>query len=212
MLPFIYNLKSIPARDRPLREMEDFSKEFMSFCKHILNIPKGISAFNNDFRPRLIPFENEKVNKLAQDFETSMNYRGNDEYKNNNFVIASIYHRIPQHAMKVALLAHEGGVISERVYKWAQEVAVNCAENIIVNAIQDSGRNQYESELNQLYKIIAKNRFINKTELSKKTRSIPTRRRNDYIDQLKSEGAIIEIDQRSGGGPVKAYAALQRKY
>jgi hypothetical protein len=212
MLPFIYNLRSIPARDRPLREIEDFSPELLRFCKNILNIPKGISAFNNEFKPRLIPFESESVNKIAQDFETHMNHMGNQEYRNNNFVVASIYHRIPQHAMKVALIAHEGATISERVYKWAQEVAINCAENIIINAIHDSGRNEYESELNQIYKVIAKNKFINRTELSKKTRSIPTRRRNDYLAQLKSEGAIIEIDQRSGGGPIKAYAALQRKY
>lgn len=215
MIPFVYNLQDIKSRERTNRHFTEIPSEFLRLCRGIVDMPRGDrgDAFSTAFRPKIIRFESDKLNKYVTDIETDLNSQANKESREGNEIVSSIYYRIPENALKIALAAHEGEFITRRVYDWALEVASACAETVIVNAVRNVPQSAYDNNLQKLYQVIRSfQRWCTMEEIAGKSRFLEggTKQRKALLEELKDSGAITCRMVQTKGRPAVEYLAAKK--
>ncbi len=116
---------------------------------------------------------------------------------------AAIWARTREHAIKLALVAHDygTGLICEKVMAWAGDLAIYLSNYAIAAAKAQVTDNQHERMLNNLHHLIMRYNETHDNEpiphriIAQRTRSIETRKLRELLTQLQESGMIDVIEK-----------------
>ena len=181
------------------RELEDLPAELwqqIEFWKSApLNNDPGSNLGEFHTKPRRIPFTDE-ASRLFRDYGIRMRMRaGTGDSRHGN--LSSIYSRITENAIKLALVAHEGGQVDERVAVWAIRTAEFCS-GMLTTAVRDTiGDNDHERLFKRLLKVIGELEDdaiyplgVPHSVLLRRTRFMDTRTRNEMLQEAIAAGDV----------------------
>lgn len=166
--------------------------------------PTGNLAFNV-IAPKIVPFT-PRAKVIAEDFAKSMRRRAQEKQAKGDNTYA-IWTRTFEHATKLALVAHDNGVVDEDVMKWALEVSTYCSQFICDQATAHIADNEYEKTLKTILRIIkeAKSDGITKTNLLKRTQGVTSRERNDILTSLIESDQVFVKQKEGKTKPTNVY-------
>lgn len=106
----------------------------------------------------------------------------------------AFWNRTAEHAAKLALVAHDGNYIYEDVFDWAVELSTALTISTISNIRANVSDNAYEADLQKIMKIISKGGKdgITQSQITRATRGIDRRKRQDLLASLIEAGDIEE--------------------
>lgn len=176
---------------------EDIVKE-VTRIKNLETMPQNKLTF--EVKPVVISFADDGSYDLWCDFNRKCRQKvASGEHSR----YAAIYNRAAEHAMKLALIAHEGDTISLRVMQWGIEMATHCCSQLIGAIHNRMSDNAAEADVNKLFSVFTTNacKWLPKTEIIKKAQWLqPSSRRNDILSQLVDMGklSVREGENKAG--------------
>lgn len=200
-ITFFPNPKTVtrPSITNSLRERK-VDKDLHGFLSRILTMPKSSE-------PAVIPFESQEARSFFEskrdEYATIAGEWGNLKQQ----IQESIYNRIAENGLKIALIAHENGVISLETLKWAIEVAECSAVNVINHLFDGASMpssTDDEQELRGLYEFISKanrenrGRPIALSDVTKRYRKLDANTRDRYLEELILMGRILREETDAG--------------
>lgn len=165
---------------------------------------EGLTHFNVETVP-YSPAAEEK----ARTFQREMRKRS-IEHEEQHTGFAPIWARAYEHATKLALVAHENGVIDEDCINWACGVAEYCMQYLCDSVDAHISNNEQEKQTKQVLSIIRKHGdTLWRSDLTRATQRLKPRERVDILQTLVDSGQI-EIVQETGvsGRPKIGYIAV----
>jgi hypothetical protein len=207
------------------RELEDIPPELWQQIEYwkgqSVNSDPGSNLGEFYTKPLRIPFT-ESATALFRDYGIRMRMKaGKGDSRHSN--LSSIYSRITENAIKLALVAHENGQVDERVAVWAIKTAEYCS-GMLTTAVRDQiGDNDHERLFKRLLKTIgdleddaAFPLGVPHSVLLRRTRFMDTRTRNEMLQEAHTAG---DIDAQSDPGrepgktgSVPLFYRLRKKY
>ncbi len=159
--------------------------------------------------PRVVPYTPE-AEDLISGYMEAMRLRTYQESMARTG-LAPMYARAAEHAIKLALTAHEGDTITAEAMRWGIAVADFCVAGMVKAVSENVASTEYEKVQKVVLKAIAERRgdWVTHTELVRATRSIPPRTRTEVLQNLV-DGAMIEMrqdDAGKNGKPPRYYRA-----
>jgi len=149
-------------------------------------------------KPRVVDISNGAADKFNQldDYAEEMRLKEYD--KKSGF--DALYARIPEHAYKLALVAHGEGGINASVAAWACELMMHLSARMVAIAKENIGNNDYERDLMAVLRFIAANEGgINKKPIIQKFRRIALQDLNKILHHLAESGSV-EVEEKSSKG------------
>ena len=120
---------------------------------------------------------------------------------------AAVWSRSGEHAMRLALVGHEGDSISREVAEWAIGVAEYCSiymSNAIADFVSSS---ELESQTKRVLKAIrdkgGAEGWVSKADITRCFQGVQARTRNEILASLMERGEIIEDRTGNTGGRAK---------
>lgn len=181
------------------RELEDIPPELWQQIEYwkaqSVNSDPGSNLGEFYTKPLRIPFT-DGATKLFRDYGIAMRLKaGRGDSRQSN--LSSIYSRINENAIKLALVANENGQVDERVATWAIRTAEFCS-GMLTTAVRESiGDNDHERLFKRLLKVIAEMEGeelhplgVPHSQLLRKTRFMDTRTRNEMLQEAHAAGDI----------------------
>jgi len=159
--------------------------------------------------PRVVPYTPEAEDLISAYME-AMRLKAYEESVARTG-LSPMYARAAEHAIKLALVAHEGDAIGEEAMRWGIAVAGDCVNRMVEAIRQNVSSNEYEKTQKRVLKVIVERggEWIGHSELIRSTREIAPRTRTEVLQNLV-DGAMIEMRQEDpgkNGKPVRFYRA-----
>jgi hypothetical protein len=204
---------------RALHDVPDELHQQIQFWKqHPVNSDPGSNMGDLYNKPKTIPFT-PKAQALIDEYNVRMRMKaGTTDTRQSN--LSSIYCRITENAIKLALVAHENGQVDEKVAAWAIRVAEMCSGQL-ANAVRETiGDNEHERLFKRLLKVIGETEGAHElgvphSALLRKTRFMDTRTRNEMLQEAVASGDIEaqpDPNREEGKtGSVPLYYRLRKK-
>lgn len=149
-------------------------------------------------RPAIIPMTDGA--KLALDDATAHFSKMRKQAHAHGECYYALWGRAREHAIKLALCGHAGGVIDAPCMVWACGL-VDCLTIRLIERLKRSlFVNEHEKETQRVLSIIeaAGGEWVSRSEIYNKTRSLQARQRNDILTTL-AEAELIQV----GAGEIK---------
>jgi hypothetical protein len=152
--------------------------------------PKGNLDMDLVIKPEVIPFTPE-AKKMAMEFQRAMRIKTKDHQEKGDGM-HSIWARTFEHSTKLALVAHEGDMISEEAMRWAIELARYNSQYLCDQIELRISDNEQEQQTKWVLRIIksANGGSISKSSLTRKTQKLDRRKRDDIINTLIDSSQI----------------------
>lgn len=179
-----------------LGKQKEVPESLIKKIQQIKNMPtSGIGSINFTPEPSTIAFEDE-ARTLYYEFNKSCRIKAKDGSR-----YAAIYNRAPEHAIKLALVAHEGVTISERVMRWGIEMSTHCCSQLIKAVHDRLSDNAVEADVNKMFQVFATSacKWFNRTDLIKKSQWLTAQRRNEILSHLV-DAERIKVRESEGLG------------
>ncbi len=152
--------------------------------------PKGNVDGVLQIRPMVVSYDAE-AESIISEFAAAMRRRAAEESAARSG-LSAIYARCAEHAIKLALVAHEGDTIDPAAMRWGIAVAETCAAYMAEAVKANVAENEYERMLNRVLGAIKSERgeWVDSRKLIDRTRNIRFRDRNEAIASLIESGDI----------------------
>lgn len=150
--------------------------------------------------PRVVPYSPE-AKALIKEYELRMR-RITLSPEAIAATTSPIYARSAEHAMKLSLVAHDGDAIGEEAMVWAIAVADYCTALMLKAVKQNVSSSDFERLQKRVLRVISekKGEWITHTEVSKKTQEMPSRIRQEVIQNMVDGGVIEMVQENPPGG------------
>ena len=189
-----------PAIDRAdMKPPEDLMEDIRGWIEQPTFYGGADGGFGHHtmIKPRVVEFAPDARNAfyaLIRDCRVKMS-------KSDHPIDKAFWNRCAEHSAKLALVGHEGDVISKHVLDWAVELSRALTVATIENIKANVSDNAYEAELQNVFKLIKLAKGgMSKSELTRKTQRIERRKRQDIIETLIEGGDIREVKTDNGKG------------
>lgn len=160
-------------------------------------------------KPRVVDISDGAADKFNQldDYAEEMRLKEYD--KKSGF--DALYARVPEHAYKLALVAHGEGGINASVAAWACELMMHLSGRMVAIARENIGNNDYERDLMAVLRFISLHENgINKRPIIRKFQRIALQDLNKILHHL-AESGNIEIEEKLSKGnnkPMHVFHAI----
>ncbi|MFM7851274.1 MAG: PriCT-2 domain-containing protein [Flammeovirgaceae bacterium] len=148
----------------------------------------------------------DKFNQL-ENYAEEMRLREYDKKSG----LDALYARIPEHAYKLALIAHGEGGINASVAAWACELIMYLSQRMVTIACENIGNNDYERDLMAVLKFISLHESgINKRPIIRKFQRIALQDLNKILHHLSESGSIEveEVTAKVNNKPTLVFHAI----
>ncbi len=119
--------------------------------------------------------------------------------KSDSPIDKAFWNRCAEHAAKLALAGHVGDTIDINVFNWAMELSKALTVSTIENIKANISDNAYEADLQSVLKMIKAKGSMTKSEVTRNTRTMDRRRRQDILETLIEAGDIREEKTKKEG-------------
>ncbi len=159
--------------------------------------------------PMVVSYESE-AEQLIASYAEAMRRRAAEESENRTG-LSAIYARSAEHAIKLALAAHEGDTIGVEAMRWGIAVADHCGAYMAEAVKQNVAESDYERNMNRVLQVIrdAKGQWVENRALLLRTRNLKFRDRNEIIAGLVEMGEIERDEVESKTKPSYRYRAVR---
>lgn len=168
-------------------------EELVNEIKALESMPH-YNKMTGEPEPILIPYTPEAL-KIIGAFRNSVIRKIRNEAKSSpcgENVFSSVWSRCAEHANKLALCAHEDGVISAEVIQWGIDLAQFCVERMMREIEFHIADNEHESNAKRVLNIIRTKKGITKSELTRKTQWLRDSSHRDAVLKTLKESEQIE--------------------
>lgn len=147
---------------------------------------------------------------MIGDYSARMRRRAAEESESRSG-LSAIYARCAEHAIKLALAAHDGECIGAEAMRWGIAVADHCAAYMVEAIRQNVAENDYERLLNRVLAAVrvGKGDWIDSRKLIDRTRNIRFRDRNEAIASLIESGEIERREIETSTKKAYQYRSLR---
>lgn len=123
--------------------------------------------------------------------------------------LSAIYARSAEHAIKLALAAHEGDAIGIEAVRWGIAVADHCSRYMADAVKEHIAESDYERNMNRVLRAIAEHKgaWVDNRAVLLKTRNLKYRDRNEIIAALVENGEVERDEVETRGKPSYRYRA-----
>jgi hypothetical protein len=126
--------------------------------------------------------------------------------------LSSIFARSAEHAIKLALVAHEGEVIGAEAMRWGIAMADWCGNYLTQAVVRNVASNEFERAAKKLLAIIreAGDEGVTQNTITRRTQELNARQRGEILTNLV-EGQLVRGERIQGDGadkPTTVYRAL----
>jgi hypothetical protein len=205
-----YTLK--PAR--PQGDVNDPPEPLLEALRRWREAPSNYDPRGNvdgvlAIRPMTVSYC-EEAEELISAYAEAMRARAAEESANRTG-LSAIYARCAEHAIKLALAAHEGDSISVDAMRWGIAMADHCARFMVEAVKANVASSEYEKTQKHILKAISDrgDEWVSHSELVRATRSVEPRKRTEALQDL-ADGGLIEVRQdeaAKNGRPPRYYRA-----
>ena len=189
--------------------------DLLEVCKAINEMPTNIQPEKGNIAalkimPKVIELD-EAAQKLMGVFIKYCEERGDDEFERGSGC-DPLWARAPENAMKLALCAHEDGVITEKVMRWAA-AAVDFLTKRSIGAIQrfvwdnpyQADMKKFIATLEELSGVATHSQIM--TKLKWKAYQL-----KEVVESLEAMHALHVHDQETKGRSVKIYTLISNPF
>lgn len=153
----------------------------------------------------------EEAEQIVSGYAEAMRAKAAEESANRTG-LSAIYARCAEHAIKLALVAHEGDSISVDAMRWGIAMADHCSRFMIEAVKANVASSEYEKTQKLILRAVADCRadWMSHSELVRATRSVEPRKRTEALQDL-ADGGMIEVRQEEAaknGRPPRFYRAI----
>jgi hypothetical protein len=144
--------------------------------------------------PMVVSYSDEAEGIIGS-YSEAMRRRASEESASRTG-LSAIYARSAEHAIKLALAAHEDDTIGAGAVRWGIAVADHCASYMAEAVKANIAESDYERNLNRVMQIMreAKGEWVENRSLLLRTRNLKFRDRNEIIAGLVEMGEIERIE------------------
>lgn len=149
-------------------------------------------------RPKIIKFSGT-AEQAAKSFRKDMRFLAKKEFdKKTGF--EAIYNRVTEHALKLALIAFEGEMVSNDVFDWACKLSLSRADYLCRAIGENISDNDSEAELKRVLRIItgSEKDGITQNQLVRRTQFLKKIRRAEICQDLVDSNQIICYEESTG--------------
>ena len=186
-----YTLK--PAN--PSGDVNDPPEEILAELRRWKDAPSNYDPRGNvdgvlRISPMVVSYS-EEAEKIIGAYSETMRRRAAEESASRTG-LSAIYARSAEHAIKLALAAHEGDTIGVEAMRWAIALADHCAAYMAEAVKANIAESDYERNMNRVMQIMreAKGEWVENRTLLLRTRNLKFRDRNEIIAGLVEMGEI----------------------
>lgn len=171
--------------------------------------PKGNIDGVLRIHPMVVSYSAEAEAEIAR-YSEAMRKRAAEESASRSG-LSAIYARCAEHAIKLALVAHEGDQIGIEAMRWGIALADHCAAYMISAVRQNVAESDYERSMNRVLQVIrdGKGDWVENRALLLKTRNLKFRDRNEIVAALVEMGEVEREEQDTRTKPSYRYRALR---
>lgn len=171
--------------------------------------PRGNVDGVLSIRPMTVSYS-EEAESLIDDYSEAMRRKAADESAARSG-LAAIYARCAEHAIKLALVAHEGELIGAEAMRWGIAMAGHCAAFLVGAVEAHVAESDHERNLNKVRQVLrdARGAWVGHRALLLKTRNLKSRERNEIIADLVEAGDAERDEVPSGTKPTYRYRAAR---
>ena len=161
-------------------------------------------------RPMTVSYSDD-AEALIDAYGEAMRRRAADEAAARSG-LSAIYARCAEHAIKLALVAHEGDQIGADAMRWGIAAADHCAAFLIEAVKSHVAESDHERSLNKVRQVIRdrKGEWVETRALLLKTRNLKSRERNDILADLIEAGEVEREEVAGTTKPGYRYRAVGR--
>lgn len=211
IMPFS-NRSYLPPQKLDYKDVNIVPHKLLTFCSKIIAEPirRVTSDLDMKIYPKIIHFDSPKTDRFHSACAEHWRVKGFAEGSERKTKIGSIHNRICENALKIALAAHEGGVITRPIWEWALEVATASAEIVINNAITGVSENSYDNKVRKMERlIVSQGGWVDMEIITNRFRD-ERRVRDDILKWLIEAGKIQHRSITMPGGcrPKHQYMAI----
>ena len=180
-----FNTSSLSDPPEDLKDMVRWWRDRPTFLAE-----SGGATSSTLINPPIIKFTDE-ARKSFHAFIRSCRVRMSES---DDLVSRAFWNRTAEHAAKLSLVAHSGNFIQEDVFDWAMELSTALTISTIANIRANISDNAYEADLQKIMKIIsaAGTQGVSQSQITRATRGIDRRKRQDLLASLIEAGDIEE--------------------
>jgi hypothetical protein len=172
--------------------------------------PKGNIDAVEVIKPKIVRFT-ATAEKMADAFLVDMRKMAK-RHLDKGTGMHAVFNRTAEHAIKLALVGHEGDLITEEVYDWACQMAFDRSQFLAVAVRENIADSQHEKTLKRMLRLIASNEGITSRDLTRKCQDIKKRDREEILVTLiESEQITCDKIESGGNRPVSIYRAVSQK-
>ncbi len=206
-----YTLKPVATQADINDPPEDLLAELRRWREAPSNYnPKG----NIDGIIRICPMTvsySAEAEMLITCYAEQMRKRASDESQKRSG-LGAIFARSAEHAIKLALVSHEGEVIGIEAMRWAIGVADHCSAYLVEAVKGNVAVNDFERASKKVHAIVAESRgdWVRHGVLVRRTQDLGVKIRHEIISNLAEAGLIEVRDIKHGGAgrPSHEYRAV----
>ncbi|WP_152051809.1 bifunctional DNA primase/polymerase [Tautonia marina] len=186
-----YTLK--PAK--PAGNVNDPPEEILAELRRWKDAPSNYDPRGNvdgvlRISPMVVSYS-EEAEKIIGEYSETMRRRAAEESAARSG-LSAIYARSAEHAIKLALVAHEGDTIGAEAMSWGIAMADHCAAYMAEAVKANVAESDHERNLNRVLQVIrdGKGAWVENRTLLLRTRNLKFRERNEIIADLVESGEI----------------------
>ncbi|MFO0906798.1 MAG: PriCT-2 domain-containing protein [Isosphaeraceae bacterium] len=160
--------------------------------------------------PMVVSYTDEAEEAIAAFSEEMRRKSASESARRTGF--SAIYARSAEHAIKLALAAHEGETIGVEAMRWGIAMARHCAAYMAEAVRENVVANEFERASKKILSIIADGRgdWVGHSLVVRRTQELGVKIRHELISNLAEAGMIEVRDVKSEGRgrPANEYRAL----
>ena len=196
----VFETTRFDIEPRQCDDVNDVPKQLIELVKHWQEHPTfhGVGDLGGYtmIKPKVVPFSDEARTAfydLIRECRTKM-------ANSNDPIEKAFWNRTAEHAAKLSLVAHDGDCIKPETFAWAAELSKSLTIATISNIKANVSDNAYEADLQKLLKMIKVAGGMTKSEVTRGSKSMDRRKRQDILDSLVEGGDLIETKETPEGG------------
>ena len=192
---------------RPTADINDPPEELLAELRRWKDAPSNYDPKGNiDGVLRICPMVvsyTAEAEKMIDDYGQRMRAQVIDESRRRTG-LSSIFARSAEHAIKLALIAHEGDTIGADAMRWGIAVADWCGRYLTEAVTQNVAANEFERASKKVFTIIREGGadWVQHSSLIRRTQELNARQRSEILSNL-AEAGIIDVDKRRVDGSDK---------
>ncbi len=203
-----YTLKAA----RPVADINDPPEELLNELRRWKDAPSNYDPKGNiDGVLRICPMVvsySAEAEQLIEAYSESMRARVIEESRKRSG-LSSLYARCAEHAIKLALIAHEGDTIDTGAMQWGIATANWCASYLTDAVTQNVAANDFERASKRIVAVIREGagEWVAHRTLVRKTQSISLKQRAEIVQNLVDGGLVDveKVEHEGAGRPTVRY-------